>query len=579
MKIDTIRHSLAHIMAAAMQELFPGVKFGIGPTIENGFYYDFHVAGTLNEKDLQKIERRMREIIGRELKFIKRNYSLRKAKNLFLTLKQPYKSDILKKGTEDFDPKKEKSITTYQLGNFFDLCKGPHVRSTKQINPKSFKLTKVSGAYWRGAKKNPMLQRIYGIAFETPAELKDFLLREKNARERDHRKIGQALDLFSFNNIAPGTVFWHPKGMTIFRELENWWRQEHKKRGYFETSTPIMVKKKLFEKSGHCKHYQENMFGLEIEKESYILKPMNCPESTLIFSSKIRSYKDLPLRFSEIGLLHRNEPSGVLAGLFRVRQLTMDDAHIYCRADQIQDEVKNLLRFVKDFYKIFNFKPRFKLATRPSKFMGNIRLWRKAEKSLEYTLRQNKLSYEIKPKDGAFYGPKIDVHITDSLQRSWQMATLQLDFQTPECMNLNYVDEKGKKQKPVIIHRAIFGSFERFIAILLENYAGALPLWLAPEQIWIIPIGKKHWKYTDKVYSQFLNLNFRAILKKERETLSKKIRNGEIKKIPYLLVIGDKEVKNKSVRLRKRGKGDMGEIKLDKFIEKIQKEREVKKSR
>lgn len=590
-KIETIRHSLAHIMAAAVQELYPaapeggeprplgrGVKFGIGPAIENGFYYDFDFGNlrakphkterettqkTVTPEDLPKIETKMLELIKQNIFFKKKLASKTEAKKLFKD--QPYKLELI---TE----LPGKNVTIYKSGDFIDLCAGPHVKSSREIPTDAFKLTKIAGAYWRGNEKNPMLARIYGVAFAAKKELDEYLKLHEEAEKRDHRKIGQALDLFSFHDVSPGAAFWHPKGMVIVRTLEKWWRQEHEKRGYLETSTPIMVKKELFEKSGHWEHYRENIFTLEIEGETYALKPMNCPESALIYSSKIRSYRDLPMRLSEIGRLHRNELSGVLAGLFRVRQITMDDAHIYCRPDQIQDEIDNLLKFIGEFYRMFGFAPEFKLATRPGKFMGDIKLWQKAEKSLEYVLKQDKLPYEVKPKDGAFYGPKIDVHITDALKRSWQMATVQLDFQMPERFDLCYIDDRGKKCRPVMIHRAIFGSFERFIGILLEHFTAALPLWLAPEQIWIIPVGSRHEQYAQEIAKKFRVSGFRFQVKDENETVSKKIREGELQKIPYILVVGDKEMESQTVRVRERGKGDIGEVKIERFIGNVLKE-------
>jgi len=561
--IETIRHSLSHIMAAAVREIYPGTKFGIGPDIENGFYYDFDLKQKATPEDLPKIEQKMKEIIKENIAFKNKKITKKEASRLFKN--QPYKLELIKE-------LKEKEVGIYQNGDFIDLCKGPHVKSSKEIPSDAFKLTKLAGAYWRGSEKNKMLTRIYGLAFASKKELEDYLKLQEEAEKRDHRKIGNILDLYSFNEIAPGATFWHPKGMAIIKELESYWRKEHEKMGYLETSTPIMVKKELYEKSGHWEHYKENIFTLEVEKEIFCLKPMNCPGSTLIYSNKIRSYKDLPLRLSEIGNLHRNELSGTLSGLFRVRQITMDDAHIYCRPDQIQEEIKNLLKFIKDFYKIFGFEPDFKFATRPDNFMGDPKLWSKAEKALEFSLQENKLKYETKLKDGAFYGPKIDIHITDALKRSWQMATIQLDFQTPEKFKLFYIDQKGTKNIPVIIHRAIFGSFERFLGILIEHYAGALPLWLSPVQAWVLPIGSEHRKYAEEIQKQLKALGVRVEAKTEAETVSKKIREGEIQKIPYILVVGEREIKANSVRVRQRQKGDIGEVSLDKFIERINKE-------
>jgi threonyl-tRNA synthetase len=567
-KIEKIRHSLAHILAYAAKELYHDIKLGIGPVIENGFYYDIQFKENLKPNDLQRIEMKMKELIKQDIQFKKKLITFQEAQEIFKD--QPYKLELL----EDFYGKEKESaqVSIYESGKFIDLCKGDHINSTKEISPDSFKLTKISGAYWKGSEKNPMLTRIYGIAFESKKELDEFIKIQIEAEKRDHRKIGEKLDLFSFHHVSPGAVFWHPKGMIIFKELEKWWRQKHDELGYQEISTPILVKKEVFEKSGHWQHYRENMFSFQIEGETYALKPMNCPESTYIYAFKPRSYKDLPLRLSEIGRLFRNELSGVLSGLFRVRQLTMDDAHLYVREDQIQEETKKLLKIIKEFYKMFNFKPEFKLATRPESFMGEISLWNKAEKALSFALKQNKIEYGIKPKDGAFYGPKIDVHIQDALKRSWQVATIQLDFQLPERFNLYYTNEKGEKVRPVIIHRALFGSFERFIGVLIEHFGGSLPFWLSPEQIWIIPISKKQKKYAKEVYQEINKAfegNVRQFIKDENETISKKIREGEIQKIPYLLIIGDKEIKQKSVSLRRRGKGDVGTIKIKKLIEDI----------
>lgn len=574
-KIEVIRHSLAHIMAAAVQELFPGTKFGIGPVIENGFYYDFDLKKSLTTDDLPKIEQKMRELIKQNITFKQSLVSKNKAKEIFKN--QLYKLELI-------GEVKENKVSIYESGKFLDLCRGPHVKSTLQLRsgqakevPVSFKLTKIAGAYWRGSEKNPMLTRIYGVAFANKKELNNYLRLQTEIEKRNHRKLGTQLDLFSFHEISPGAAFWHPKGMIIIKELEKWWREEHEKRGYLETSTPTIVKKELFEQSGHWKHYKENIFTFDVEGQIFVLKPMNCPESTIIYSSKIRSYKDLPLRLSEISHLYRNELSGVLAGLFRVRQLTMDDAHIYCTPEQIQTEIKALLEFVQEFYRLFKLNPEFKLATRPENYMGDKKLWQKAERALEFSLKQKKLKYELKPKDGAFYGPKIDVHITDALGRSWQIATVQLDFQMPERFQLAYIDQKGRKKRPVIIHRAIFGSFERFIGILLEHYAGALPLWLSPIQIWIIPVGSRHKKYAKTLKEELSALRLRVETKDTAETVSKKIRDGELQKIPYLLVVGDKEMTKKGVRVRERGKGDIGVMKLNKFLERIKKRDRGKK--
>lgn len=579
--LEEIRHSLAHVLAMAVLERWSEAKLGVGPVIENGFFYDFDLPEAIKPEDLPDLEKRMRRIIGQNLDFSGRQVSFEEARGFFRRKDQPYKlqliDDLEMYGTTDVhghekienrEQKVEKLTTVglYRTGDFVDLCRGGHVENTRELNPDAFRLTKVAGAYWRGSEANPMLTRIYAVAFSSKKELDDYLKTQEEIAKRDHRKIGEALDLFSFHDIAPGAPFWHPKGMVVYRELEKFWREIHDATGYKETVTPIMVKGALFEKSGHLEHYRENMFKVVVEDEDYYLKPMNCPESTLIYSSKVRSYRDLPIRLSEIGRLHRNELSGTLGGMFRVRQLTMDDAHIYCRPDQILNEVTGVLKLVLKFYKIFGFKPSFKFATKPDKALGDPKLWEKAEKSLEFGLKKNKVKYDLKPKDGTFYGPKIDIHINDAIGRDWQLATIQLDFQMPERFGLEYTDEKGNKQRPVMIHRAIFGSFERFLGILLEHYAGALPLWLSPIQTVVIPIGAAHRSYAKQVAEKLKESGVRIELWDQNETVSKKIREGELQKIPYLLVVGDKEKKSKSVRVRERNKGDIGMKKLDRFL-------------
>lgn len=597
-RIEKIRHSLAHLLAAAVLQKFPKAKLGIGPVIENGFYYDFdfnaelrgQTRGTtrtkipresalspresaISEADLPEIEKRMRELIKQDLKFKKETVSFSEAKKIFKD--QPFKLDLIKEFIKAKSP-----LSIYKTGDvFLDLCRGGHVKNTKEINPDAFKLTHIAGAYWRGDEKNPQLQRIYGIAFEDKKKLEDYLKLQGEIERRDHRKIGLDLDLFSFHSVAPGAAFWHNKGMIIWRELEKFMREKLDRDGYEEISTPVMVKKEVFEKSGHWQYYRENMFyfNLPEEKETYVLKPMNCPESTYIYASRIRSYKDLPLRFSEItGRLHRNERSGTLGGLLRVRQMTQDDAHIYCRPDQIEEEIKKLLDLVTEVYKVFKFPLTLNLATRPDKAMGEIKLWQRAEAALKRALKKSKIKFQIKPKDGTFYGPKIDVNVKDVLGREWTIATIQLDFQLAERFNLNFINLKGKKEKPIIIHRAILGTFERFIGILLEHTSGKLPLWLSPVQAKIINVGSAHRSYAQKIYLRLLKNNIRASLSDEDLTVSKRIREAEIQKNPYLLIVGDKEIQNQTVNVRHYKRGQEGEIKIDELIEKIKKEIEKK---
>ncbi|MFA4998994.1 MAG: threonine--tRNA ligase [Candidatus Paceibacterota bacterium] len=560
MELNTLRHSLSHIMANAVQDLYPGTKLGIGPAIENGFYYDFGLDKNFTPEDLPKIESKMRELIKKNLIFEKEVILKEKAQEIFKN--QPYKLELIKELPE-------KEITIYKSGEFIDLCSGPHIKSTKEIPSDAFKLQKTAGAYWRGSEKNPMLQRIYGLAFESKKALEDYLKLQQEAEKRDHRKIGEKLDLFSFHSEAPGSAFWHPKGMIIWNELEKLGKDLRKKYGSEEIQTPQLAKKILWETSGHWDHYKDSMFYFDVEKETYCLKPMDCPFNIKIYQTRIRSYKDLPIRYTEIGRVMRNEKSGELFGLFRVRSVTQDDAHIFATKDQIEKEISSLLKMVKEYYKVFKIKPEFFLSTRPDDFMGEIPTWDKAEDNLKNALGKEKIPYGVKEKDGAFYGPKIDINIKDALGRSWQLATIQLDFQLPQRFNVEYVNKEGNRENPVMIHAAIFGSFERFIGILLEHTDGNLPLWLSPEQIWVIPIGLEHKSYAKEIGDKLEEEKFRVEIKDGNETISKKIREGETQKIPYLLVIGDKEKKAKSVAVRERGKGDLGMMKLNKFVEKV----------
>ena len=570
-KIETIRHSLAHIMAWAIQELYPGTKFGIGPAIENGFYYDFDLPKSLILEDLPKIESKMRELIKQDIKFEKKIISKKEAEEIFKN--QPYKLELIEELTE------ARPLSIYQSGGFVDLCQGPHVKSTKEINPEAFKLTKIAGAYWRGSEKNPMLTRIYGVAFKTKKELENYLQKETEAEKRDHRILGQKLELFLFDEeVGAGLPLWMPKGVILRKIIENYLYQELKKEGYLWVATPHIGRLKLWKTSGHWELYRENIYSpIKIDEEEYLLKPMNCPFHVKIFKSKIRSYKDLPLKYAELGTVYRYERSGVLHGLTRVRGFTQDDAHLFCAAEQLSTELTKLLKHGLKILKTFGFKDyEIYLSTRPEKFAGTEKMWQKATNSLKYVLEKLKLKYQIDPGGGVFYGPKIDIKIKDSLGRPWQCTTIQVDFNLPERFNLTYIDNKGKKKKPLMIHRALIGAFERFIGVLLEHYAGALPLWLAPEQIWLIPVSSRHKKYAKEVIKELTNCELRIKLKDENETVSKKIREGEIQKIPYLLVVGDKEMTTKSVRVRSKNK-DLGMMKLTKFIEKAKMEIEKKK--
>lgn len=560
-KIETIRHSLSHIMALAVQELYPKVKFGIGPAIENGFYYDFEFPSPILQGDVPKIEKKMRELIKKDIKFEKKTVSKTEAKEIFKT--QPYKLELI----EDLPGK---TVSLYQSGKFTDLCKGPHVKTTEELPIDSFRLTKIAGAYWRGSEKNPMLTRIYGVAFKSKKELDNYFKMMKEAEERDHRKLGKKLELFFLHQTAPGMPYWLPKGVIVLNELINFWREEHKKRGYQEIITPLLSKKELYETSGHWEHYREEMFIVETEeKEIYGIKAMNCPNAMIVYGLKPRSYKELPLRLGDTDTLHRFERSGTLYGLFRVREFRQDDAHIFLTEEQIKGEYKEIFDIVKRFYSIFNLKYSFRLGTRPEKFMGDRKSWDKAEKALKEILKESGEKYMILEGDGCFYGPKIDILMKDSIGREWQTGTIQLDFQMPRNFDLKYTDAKGRKKTPVVIHRVIYGSLERFIGILIEHYAGALPLWLSPEQVWVIPVGSSHRKYAQEIAKKLESEGLRAEAKTEAETVSKKIREGEIQKIPYLLVVGDKEIKKKNVRVRKRGKGDIGQMSLTKFLRQV----------
>lgn len=562
-------HSSAHLMAEAVEALYPGTKFAIGPPIEDGFYYDIDMGDhTLTPEDLEKIESKMYELSKRDVPYERTDISWDEAVAYYRKKGDPYKLELLE------DLKNEK-ITFYQSGNFVDLCSGPHVPSTGRI--KHFKLLALAGAYWRGDEKNKMLQRIYGISFPTKKELDDYLFRLEEAKRRDHRKLGKELELFVFHSIAPGAPFWLPKGMIIFRELEKFLRAELDYRGYQEISTPILVKKDLWEQSGHWKHYKENMFYFEAEGTVYSLKPMNCPESTYVYRQKLRSYKDLPLRFSEIGRLHRNELSGVLGGLFRVRQITMDDAHIYCRPDQLFQEIDHLLDLIGKFYRIFNLKLSFKLATKPDDALGDPALWMQAEANLREALEKSGIRYDVKAKDGAFYGPKIDVHIEDALGRDWQLATIQLDFvMLPERFELEYVDVDGARKRPITIHRAIFGSFERFIGILTEHFAGAFPTWLAPVQSAVLPITDAHLDYGHQVHGKLSASGIRAEIDDRNEKVGYKIRDWETKKVPYMLIVGERELSKGTVSVRQHKKGDLGSMTTEEFVGRIKEEIEKK---
>jgi len=560
---ETFWHTSSHIMAQAIEELFPGAKFGVGPAIESGFYYDVDSEYKFIDEDLVRIENKMLEIAKRNLTPERIEMPRSKAIEYFKKERiDPYKVEILETIASE-----EKIVSLYRQGGFTDLCRGPHLSSTSKLQ--AVKLLSVSGSYWRGDEKNKMLQRIYGITFPTKKELEQYIIQLEEAKKRDHRKLGKDLGLFMFHEVSPGAPFWLPNGMIIFRELEKFSRELHDKYGYQEINTPILVKEQLFKTSGHTEHYLENMFKIEHETEKLYLKPMNCPEATLVFSSKLRSYKDLPIRLSEIGRLHRNEISGALGGMFRVRQITMDDAHIFCTPEQIKQEISGVLSLMNDMYSTFGFSPNYFLSTRPDEAMGSVEDWNLAEKALAEALKENNLEYIVNEKDGAFYGPKIDVHIKDALNRTWQLATVQLDYQLPERFDLNYEGNDGKKHRPVMIHRAIYGSYERFIGILTEHFAGFFPLWISPVQVIILTITDAAIKYGENVYNELKKNNIRVEIDTRNEKIGYKIREAENKKIPFMLILGDKEEENGTVSVRQHKKGDTGKIELKEFIQNV----------
>jgi threonyl-tRNA synthetase len=552
--LDAMRHSTAHVMAEAVLDLFEGAKLGIGPAIADGFYYDFELPRPLTPQDLAAIEARMQESVGADHPFVRREIAFEDARAVEEGSGQGFKVEIL----DDLAAKAKAAgeplpgVTFYEHGPFSDLCKGPHVASTGRIGP--FKLLAVAGAYWRGDEKRPMLQRIYGTVWSSHEELEQFLWRREEAKKRDHRKLGIQLDLFSFHDVAPGSAFWHPKGQRLWRTLEAAMREEQARRGYDEISTPILVSKRLWERSGHWGLYDDNMFKLEVEGQTYSLKPMNCPESTYIYKSRVRSYRDFPLRYAEFGRLHRNERSGTLSGLTRARQFIQDDAHIYVRPDQVQAEIEELLDFVQVTYGWFGLEPRFVFATKPDKAVGSAELWAQAEAQIKDALDRSGMAYRVKPKDGTFYAPKIDIYIDDALGREWQMATIQVDLtMLPDRFDLTFVDETGALQRPVAIHRAIFGSLERFIGILVEHFAGAFPLWVAPVQAVVIPIADRHLDPARELAGLLAAAGLRVEVDDSDGRMQNKIRVAQEQKVPLMLVLGDREVEARSATVRRRG--------------------------
>ena len=557
-------HTTAHVMAQAVKRLFPDAKLTIGPAIEHGFYYDFDVEKPFSEDDLVKIEDEMRKIIKEDLKLEKFELPRDEAIKLMKENNEDYKVEIIEELPEG------EVISFYKQGDFTDLCRGPHLPSTGCI--KAIKLLSSSGAYWRGDEKNKMLQRIYGISFPKQSELDEYLNMIEEAKKRDHRKLGKELDLFFFDETAPGMAYWLPKGFKMMNILIDFWRKEHEKRGYMEFSGPQLNSSELWKTSGHWDHYKEDMFVLtDSDGKEQALKPMNCPNAIKIYASKLRSYKDLPLRFNDIDVIHRNEKSGQLNGLFRVRMFRQDDAHNFITEEQIGSEIKDIIEIAKYLYGIFGLDFELTLSTRPDDYMGDIELWNKAEDNLRNVLDDlcGKDNYKINEGDGAFYGPKIDIKMKDCLGREWQMGTVQVDFQLPLRFNLSYIDSDGNKKTPILIHRALFGSFERFIGIITEHFAGAFPVWLSPVQVKVMPISDSQIPYAKEVLKALENEGIRVELDDRQEKIGYKIREAQLQKLPYMLILGEKEVEAKAVGVRVRKEGDIGKMSLDDFINRV----------
>ena len=560
-----LRHTASHILAQAIKRLYKdeNVQLAIGPAIENGFYYDIDMEKRLTEDDLKDIEKEMNKIVKENLKLERKLVSRQEALDMFGAAGENYKVELINDLPEDAE------ISLYTQGEFTDLCAGPHVVSTGKV--KALKLQSVAGAYWRGSEKNKMLQRVYGTAFEKKDELDAYLKMLEEAAKRDHRKLGKELDLFSIHEEGPGFPFFHPNGMVIRNELINYWREVHRRYGYQEIRTPMILNRQLWEQSGHWAHYKENMYFTEIDGEDYAIKPMNCPGGMLVYKTQQHSYRDLPLRAGELGLVHRHELSGALHGLFRVRNFTQDDAHIFMTPEQIEGEIQNVINLFDEVYSTFGLKYHAELSTRPEDSMGSDEMWELATNGLRNALEHRGLEYIVNEGDGAFYGPKIDFHLKDSIGRTWQCGTIQLDMQLPEKFDLTYVGEDGQKHRPVMIHRVVYGSIERFIGILIENYAGAFPTWLAPVQVKILPITDRHMDYAFELKKKMFDLGLRVEVDDRNEKVGYKMREAQVKKIPYMLVVGDQEMESGTVNMRKHGEKDTATMPVDEFIAYIQK--------
>lgn len=563
MDLDILRHSTSHIMAMAVKEIFPDTKLAIGPSIDDGFYYDFEISRTLTPEDLVTIEKKMNEIIKRNVRFERSELTKKDAKSLMQEKNEKYKIEMM-------DDIEDDKVSFYKNGEFIDMCRGPHIDSTGQV--KAFKLLKIAGAYWRGDEKNAMLQRIYGTCFESQKDLDDYLKRIEEAAKRDHRKLGKELDLFNIyqEEAGAGLVYYHPKGAILRGVIEDFLKKEHRKRGYDSVVIPHIAKIDLWDTSGHTGHYRENMYFMKIDEQDYVLKPMNCPGHILIYKRKTNSYRDLPIKFFELGTVYRYERSGVLHGMLRVRGFTQDDAHIFCRPDQLQDEIKKVIDFAFEMLNKFGFKEfEVYLSTRPEGSVGTDDNWKNATEALEKAMKEKGIKYDVDPGAGVFYGPKIDVKIKDAIGRAWQGPTIQVDFNLPERFDLNYIGDDGAHHRPVMIHRVVLGSMERFIGVLTEHYAGAFPFWLAPVQVIILPIADRHIPYAKEVFKTLDDQNLRVDLDERNEKVGFKIREAQMQKIPFMLVIGDKEVEAKTVAVRSREKGDLGVQKAEDFLSMI----------
>ena len=562
-------HTTAHIMAQAIKRIYGNdVKLTIGPAISNGFYYDFDVKENISSDDFEKIEAEMKKIIKEDLPIERFTLPRDEAIKFMKEKEEDYKVELIEELPED------EEISFYKQGEFTDLCAGPHLMSTGKV--KAVKILSSSGAYWRGDEHNKMLQRFYGISYPKASQLEDYLNMLEEAKKRDHKKLGKELELFMIAPEGPGFPFFLPKGMVLRNVLEDFWRDIHKKNGYVEIKTPMILNEELWHRSGHWDHYKDNMYTTKIDEMDYALKPMNCPGGMLVYKSKMRSYRDLPIRMGELGMVHRHEKSGELNGLFRVRCFTQDDAHIFCLPSQIEEEISNVIQLVNEVYSIFGFKYEIELSTRPEDSMGSDEQWELAEGALKKVLKDLELKYELNEGDGAFYGPKIDFHIRDCLGRSWQCGTIQLDFQMPERFDLTYIGEDGEKHRPVMLHRVIFGSIERFIGILIEHFAGAFPVWLSPVQVKILPITDKEHEYSYKLQKEMQEKGIRVVVDDRSEKTGYKIREAQLEKVPYMLVVGPKEVEQNLVAVRSRQNGDEGTCALEEFVQKILEEIETK---